>query len=70
MTIKILELGTDKEMIFAAKNAMDAMEKALYYLNLSNFDKDAKICYCGKNNRTLTLEHSGKTFSTLADSTF
>ena len=66
MTIKILELGTNKEMIFTAKNAMDAMKKALYYLNLSHFDQNAKIYYCGKNNRTLTLEHNGKTFSTLA----
>lgn len=70
MTIKVLELGTDKEMAFIAKNAMDAMEKALYYLNLSHFDKNAKIYYCGKNNRTLTLEHDGKIYATLADGTF
>ena len=70
MTIKVWELGTNNEMVFVTNNAMDAMEKALYYLNLSHFDKNAKIYYCGKNNRTLTLEHSGKTYSTLADSTF
>lgn len=56
-------------MAFFAKTGIEAMQKALYTLNVSRLDSNAKIKMFG-NGRTLAITHNGKTYSTLADGSF
>lgn len=67
--IKVLCLDTGAAMVFSAETGFEAMEKARYTLDLRRLDKNAKIELCG-GGRTLTMEHSGKTYSTLSDGYF
>jgi hypothetical protein len=67
MTIAIFCLDTGKDMIFSASSAFDAMEKALYTLNLRKTDRNAKII---ERSRCLIFDHDGKTYSTLKDGSY
>ena len=62
MIIAVFCLDTGKDMIFSAVDAMDAMKKAVYTLNLRKLDRNTKITEMSK---CLTFDHDGKTFSTL-----
>ena len=62
MIIGVFCLDTGKDMIFSAVDAMDAMQKAVYTLNLRKLDRNAKII---ETSKCLTFDHAGKTYSTL-----
>ena len=62
MIIAVFCLDTGKDMMFSASSAMDAMEKALYTLNMTRNDPTSNIIETGK---CLTFDHCGKTYSTL-----
>jgi len=68
--IGVLCLETGKTALYSAKTGMEAMEKALYTANISRKDNGAKIQAVGKDGRTLTFTHAGKTYSTLADGSY
>ena len=61
---------TKENMRFSAETGYEAMEKALYTLNLKHKDPAAKIIAIGKNGRVLTMTHYGKTYCTLADGSY
>ena len=67
MIIGVFCLDTGKDMIFSASSAMDAMEKALYTLNLKEQDPNAKIF---ERSRCLIFDHDGKTYSTLKNGSY
>ena len=67
--IKVLCLDTGLEMVFSARTGLEAMQKALYTLDLRRLDKNAKIELAG-GGRTLTMTHNGETYSTLSDWSF
>jgi len=60
--IDVYCLDTQKVFYFDAATPYQAMEKLLYYLNLSHLDEDAKIQLVGKG-RHLTVIHNGNTYS-------
>lgn len=60
---KVICMEDKTEFYFDTNNGYDAMRKMLYTLNLSFFDKSAKIQLF--NNRTYALEHNGKTYACL-----
>lgn len=68
--IGVLCLETGDTALYFAKTGMEAMQKALYTANVSKLDKTAKIEAVGKDGRTLTFTHAGKTYSTLADGSY
>ena len=67
MIIGVFCLDTGKDMMFFTSSAMDAMEKALYTLNLKKQDPSAKII---ERSRCLIFDHDGKTYSTLKDGSY
>ena len=67
MIIGVFCLDTGKDMIFSAVDAMDAMEKAIYTLNLRKLDQNAKII---ARSRCLIFDHDGKTYSTLKNGSY
>lgn len=67
--IKVLCLDTGKELAFFAKTGIEAMQKALYTLNVTRLDNSAKIELFG-GGRTLAFTHNGKTYSTLANGSY
>ena len=60
--IAVFCLDDQTDMLFFAKTARDAMEKALYTLNMTHNDPTSNIIETGK---CLTFDHCGKTYSTL-----
>jgi len=60
--IGVFCLDTKRTLYFDAKTPYEAMEKLIYYLNLSHKDPNAKIQLVGKG-RHLTVIHNGKTYS-------
>ena len=60
---KIFCLDDGRELSFFAESGYEAMQKLLYYLNLSHQDNDAKIELC--NGRTWSVVHNGKTYGCL-----
>jgi hypothetical protein len=68
--IAVWGMDTNENMYFSAKTGYEAMEKALYTLNLEHKDPNAKIIAIGKNGRVLTMTHCGNTYSTLADGSY
>ena len=67
MTIGVFCLDTQEDMIFSAVDAMDAMRKAVYTLNLKKQDPNAKII---ERSRCLIFDHDGKTYSTLKNGSY
>jgi len=67
MIIAVFCLDTGKDMIFSAVDAMDAMQKAVYTLNLKKLDSNTKIF---ERSRCLIFDHGGKTYSTLKDGSY
>lgn len=59
----VLCLDDQTELHFSANSGYEAMEKLLYYLNLSHQDNNAKIELC--NGRTWSVVHNGKTYGCL-----
>jgi hypothetical protein len=68
--IGVLCLETGKTALYFANTGMEAIQKALYTANVSKLDRTAKIEATGKDGRTLTFTHDGKTYSTLANGTY
>jgi hypothetical protein len=60
---KVLCLDDGREFFFIATSGYDAIQKMLYYLNLSHQDNNAKIELC--NGRTWSVVHNGKTYGCL-----
>jgi hypothetical protein len=60
---KVLCLDDGREFFFTATSGYDAIQKMLYYLNLSHQDNNAKIELC--NGRTWSVVHNGKTYGCL-----
>ena len=58
--IKIFCLDDQRELSFFASSGYEAMQKLIYFLNLSHKDDNAKIELC--NGRTWSVVHSGKTY--------
>ena len=67
MIIAVFCLDTNEDLVFSAVDAMDAMEKAIYTLNLKKQDPSAKII---ERSRCLIFDHDGKTYSTLKDGSY
>lgn len=63
-------MGSDQNMLFHADTAKEAMEKALYTLNLAKNDPTAEIKAIGKNGRVLFFDHNGETWSTMTDGSY
>lgn len=61
--MKVLCLDDGKTYIFCAMSGYDAMVKMKYCLDLKHRDDNAKIELV--NNRTWSMNHSGKTYSAL-----
>lgn len=60
--IEVLCLDTGERLYFSAKTPLQAMQSLIYYLNISKRDDNAKVLLKG-GGRTLSVEHSGKTYS-------
>ena len=60
--IKVHCLDTNERLWFSAQTPREAMEKLIYTLNLTGFDPAAHIHELG-GGRTLTVVHSGRTWS-------
>lgn len=54
-------LDTGDELYFDARTPLEAMNKLIYYLNLSHKDDSAKV-ELSKTDRTLIVVHCGKTY--------
>lgn len=61
--IKVFCLDDRRELNFFANSGYEAMQKLIYFLNLSHKDDNAKITLC--NNRTWSVVHNGKTYGCL-----
>lgn len=60
---KVFCLDDGKELLFFANSGYEAMQKLIYYLNLSHQDNNAKIEL--HNERTWSVVHNGKTYGCL-----
>ena len=58
--IKVFCLDDNRTLSFFANSGYEAMQKLIYFLNLSHKDDNAKIELC--NGRTLSVVHNGKTY--------
>ena len=61
--IKVFCLDDNRTLSFFANSGYEAMQKLIYFLNLSHKDDNAKIELC--NNRILSVVHNGKTYGCL-----
>ena len=67
MIIGVFCLDTNEDLVFSAVDAMDAMKKAVYTLNLRKLDSNTKII---ERSRCLIFDHDGKTYSTLKNGSY
>ena len=58
--IKIFCLDDQRILSFFVESGYEAMQKLIYFLNLSHKDDNAKIELC--NGRTWNVIHCGKTY--------
>ena len=65
--IAVFCLDDNTNMVFSTKSAREAMEKAIYTLNLSKLDPTSKII---ETRACLSFDHCGKTYSTLRDGSY
>lgn len=60
---RVFCLDDQTELYFSANSGYEAMQKLIYFLNLSHKDDNATIELC--NGRTWSVVHNGKTYSSL-----
>lgn len=64
MLREVFCLDTGRRLYFDARTPLEAMNKLIYYLNVSHKDDDAKVQLLG-HGRTLSVVHCGLTYSCL-----
>ena len=62
-TKKVFCLDDNRTFMFFANSGYEAMQKLIYFLNLSHKDDNSKIELC--NERTWSVVHCGKTYGCL-----
>ena len=60
---KVFCLDDQRELLFFANSGYEAMQKLIYFLNLSHNDDNAKIEL--RSGRTWEVVHCGKTYGCL-----